>query len=104
MNIKKSYISKDFLLYYMTYWVEEKEKKVHGKVYIIKDRCKQCGFCIEFCPQGVLQQSEEFNAKGYHPPKLVETETKKCVGCGFCQMICPDFAIFVEREEEEDEK
>ena len=84
----------------MNYLAEKKEKQIHAKVFIIKDRCKECGFCIEFCPEGVLKVSEEFNSKGYHPPKLVETETKKCIGCGFCSMICPDFAIFVENEEE----
>ncbi|MCD6481219.1 MAG: 4Fe-4S binding protein, partial [Thermoplasmata archaeon] len=42
----------------MSYWQSQKLKPPHGKVYIIKDRCKGCGFCIEFCPQGVLQESE----------------------------------------------
>ncbi len=83
----------------MGFAMAEKKTQVHGKVFIIKDRCKECGFCIEFCPEGVLQKSEEFNSKGYHPPKLVETETNKCIACGFCSMICPDFAIFVEKEE-----
>ena len=67
----------------MKYWVKKELKPPHGKVYIIKDRCKVCGFHIEFCPQYVLQESEEVNAKGYHPPKLVETDDKKCIGCGF---------------------
>jgi len=85
----------------MGFAIEGKEAQVHGNIFIIKDRCKECGFCIEFCPEGVLQKSEKFNSKGYHPPELVETETKKCIACGFCSMICPDFAIFVEKEENE---
>jgi 2-oxoglutarate ferredoxin oxidoreductase subunit delta len=36
--------------------------------------------------------SEEFNSKGYHPPKVVKSE--ECVNCNLCEMICPDFAIF----------
>ena len=39
-----------------------------GIVYIIEDRCKGCGYCIEFCPRQVLEFSTGFNAKGYHPP------------------------------------
>jgi 2-oxoglutarate ferredoxin oxidoreductase subunit alpha len=82
-----------------TYIIKQDEKarkwKVpHGELYIIKDRCKGCGFCIEFCPKKVLVESKEFNAKGYHPPELQEDETKKCINCGFCSMICPEFAIF----------
>ena len=36
----------------------------HGIVHIIDDRCKGCGFCIEFCPQGTLEISSRTNAKG----------------------------------------
>ncbi len=64
-----------------------------GKVYIIDERCKGCGFCIEFCPRNVLAESERYNTKGYHPPEVVEPE--ECVHCSLCELICPDFAIFV---------
>ena len=63
-----------------------------GELHIIKDRCKGCGFCVEYCPRGVLELSQEFNAKGYHPPQAVEED--KCVNCGLCELICPEFAIF----------
>lgn len=66
-----------------------------GDVYIIKERCKGCRYCIEFCPQGVLKESEEFNAKGHHPPMMKEDPPLKvCNGCGFCTLICPEFAIY----------
>ncbi len=87
----------------MKYWTKEELKPPQGTVYIIKDRCKGCSFCIEFCPQEVLKESEEFNAKGYHPPKLVETE-KNCIGCGFCALVCPEFAIFTEKNSQKDEE
>jgi 2-oxoglutarate ferredoxin oxidoreductase subunit delta len=69
-----------------------KIKYPHGKVHIIDDRCKECGFCIEFCPKKVLEKSTKFNAKGYHPPIVKDEDA--CVSCGLCEIICPDFAIF----------
>ena len=66
----------------------------HGIVHIIDDRCKGCGFCIEFCPQGALELSSRTNAKGYHPPQVISDG--KCVNCGLCALLCPDFAIYIE--------
>ena len=63
-----------------------------GSVQIVVERCKACGFCVEFCPTHVLALSSAFNAKGYHPPYMVNPE--KCSGCDLCGMYCPDFAIF----------
>ncbi len=76
--------------------------KRRGIVYLVKDRCKGCGFCIEFCPMGVLKPSKDFNAQGYHYPILVEEPPNKvCIACGFCTVICPEFAIYAEPMEEE---
>ena len=63
-----------------------------GSVQIVVERCKACGFCVEFCPSHALALSSAFNAKGYHPPYLIQPE--KCSGCDLCGMYCPDFAIF----------
>jgi len=63
-----------------------------GDVHILADRCKGCGFCVEYCPRQVLEMSREFNRKGYHPPEIVDS--RACVNCGLCEMICPEFAIF----------
>lgn len=63
-----------------------------GTVQIVVERCKACGFCVEFCPTKALALSTAFNAKGYHPPYMVHPE--KCSGCDLCGMYCPDFAIF----------
>jgi 2-oxoglutarate ferredoxin oxidoreductase subunit delta len=63
-----------------------------GRVSIVVEHCKSCGFCVEFCPSHVLALSSAFNSKGYHPPHVVHPE--KCSGCDLCGMYCPDFAIF----------
>jgi len=69
-----------------------------GRVSIVVERCKACGFCVEFCPTHVLALSSAFNSKGYHPPHVVHPE--KCSGCDLCGMYCPDFAIYGARTPE----
>ncbi|MBI9076116.1 MAG: ferredoxin family protein [Desulfatibacillum sp.] len=71
-----------------------------GIVHIIKERCKGCGYCIEFCPKEVLEFSKEFNQKGYHPPRVKKPDD--CVNCHYCEIICPEFAIYsIEAEQEQ---
>jgi 2-oxoglutarate ferredoxin oxidoreductase subunit delta len=82
---------------------KETIKQVHTEIHLIKDECKGCGYCIEYCPRKVLEESDEINARGVHPPKVVEES--KCINCGFCTAVCPDFAIFVvEKPNEKDMK
>jgi 2-oxoglutarate ferredoxin oxidoreductase subunit delta len=69
-------------------------KVPRGVVRIIVERCKGCGFCVEYCPKDVLVMAAEFNKKGYHPPKVIKDG--ECVNCNLCEMICPEFAIFSE--------
>ena len=69
-----------------------KGRKFRGQIFIDWDRCKGCGFCIEFCPPKILAFSSEFNSHGYHPPCLVKEDA--CTGCDLCGLYCPDFAIY----------
>jgi 2-oxoglutarate ferredoxin oxidoreductase subunit delta len=80
----------------------EKHKPQPGEIHIIPDRCKGCGWCIEYCPRDVLELSEEFNAKGYHPPRVKNEED--CVNCKLCTLICPDFSIFVLSKDEQEQE
>ena len=73
----------------------------HSQIYIIPERCKGCRFCIEFCQQHILYQSNEMNSKGYHTVEV--TDNNKCNGCNTCSMMCPEFAISVITEEAEEE-
>ena len=86
----------------MSYYGDVKPKI--GVVHIDKNRCKGCAFCVEYCPKDVLELSEEFNVKGYHPPFIKKEDD--CCYCQLCETICPEFAIFVtlKKEEEEGEK
>ena len=87
----------------------EKDKKQYqprifkGTVHLVRERCKGCAFCIEYCPKKILEESEEFNEKGYHYP--IVTDDELCVNCKVCEDICPEFAIFsITREDQAKEK
>ena len=62
-----------------------------GIVHIVEERCKGCGYCIEYCPQQVLEFASTFNSKGYYPPTV---KLDNCLNCHYCELLCPEFAIF----------
>jgi 2-oxoglutarate ferredoxin oxidoreductase subunit delta len=90
----------------MKYWRKpldsEKYSTPKGDIHIIPDRCKGCGFCIEFCPNEVFTESEKFNVKGYHPPEINDGD--KCIGCRLCELICPEFSIYIVLPEDVEEE
>ncbi len=65
---------------------------------IDRERCKGCGYCVEFCPREALKMSDELGPKGYTLAKVADTN--KCLGCGLCEIICPEFAIRLEQGED----
>lgn len=71
-------------------------KVPQGQVFVIPGRCKGCGYCIEFCPKGVLEDSTDINAKGYHYPVVKRDEGYHCIHCQFCNLVCPEMAIYTE--------
>jgi len=81
---------------------EKKTKPLKAEIYLISDECKGCGYCIEFCPKKVLEESQDINARGVHPPRIVDES--KCALCGFCTAVCPDFAIYVTEKPSKEEK
>lgn len=64
-----------------------------GVVHVIEERCKECSYCIAYCPAEVLEYSAETNDRGYHFPVVAEGKETACVLCKFCDLICPEFAI-----------
>ena len=90
----------------MKYWRKpldlDRVKIPTGEVHILRERCKGCAFCVEYCPNDILVLSSDFNSKGYHPPVVAEPED--CVHCQLCEMLCPEFAIFCVLKEKEKEE
>jgi len=66
----------------------DKVKPPEGEVHLIKDRCKGCGLCIEYCPKKVLEESDEINARGVHPPKVPKKRRKKRAKNDCCHIDC----------------
>lgn len=79
--------------------VIDREKQI-ADVYVIPERCKECSYCWEYCPEDVLAMSDNINSKGYHYPMIAEGKEHACVACSMCLNICPEFAIFTKVREE----
>ena len=72
-----------------------------GFIRIDRDLCKGCGLCIEACPKGSIEISENLNLKGYHPAEYTEDEgsnDRVCTGCTLCAKRCPEEIISGEQK------
>lgn len=63
------------------------------EVILNTEYCKECGYCEEVCGVGTFGYADFFNAKGYRPEEVKNSDC--CVGCFKCYFACPDFAIDV---------
>lgn len=93
--IKESKINHDQGNIWRTPVNYERFPKPKGKIHIFPERCKECNYCTNYCPNEVLERSTSVNVYGYHPVRVKKGKEDSCVACGMCQTICPDFAIFV---------
>ncbi len=69
-----------------------KNEEVTDKLVIIKDWCKGCGICVNFCPKKVLTLKNE---------KVEIEDINKCIECGQCELRCPDYAIYLRGKKNE---
>ena len=76
--------------------VPKKKMVDRPRPVINKDNCTGCEYCIDYCPENVL----ELRRMGKHEPAtqlagrvshLVGEKT--CIGCALCAEICPHDAI-----------
>ena len=68
---------------------------IKGRVEVDPELCKGCGLCVAFCPQAVLELTDEANSKGYKTVWPMHPE--KCTGCTICAQMCPDIALVIWR-------
>ncbi|HEY1199233.1 MAG TPA: 4Fe-4S dicluster domain-containing protein [Thermoplasmata archaeon] len=70
----------------------------HGTVHVIEGRCKECNFCVTFCPEEVLEIADYYTPRGYRPARVKAGKAGDCIACRFCEHVCPDYAIYVEED------
>lgn len=52
-------------------------------------RCRDCGICIEICPEGAIERVEINDNSGGDEEYEYRSDPDKCIGCGFCAGACP---------------
>ena len=67
-------------------------------VVINDSLCKNCGYCVKFCPKHILEMGKTRNKRGPFYP--VMTDADKCITCAICAMMCPEGAIDVSEGKE----
>lgn len=60
------------------------------------DRCKECHYCVKYCPKKILVNGDKINKQGYYTP--VVTDMEECIGCSTCGRVCPEGAIEVVKD------
>jgi 2-oxoglutarate ferredoxin oxidoreductase subunit delta len=62
-----------------------------GEIRVVTERCKSCGYCIKFCPKGVLTIGDKVNSMGYE--YVTPSNMEACISCCICGRMCPEGAI-----------
>jgi 2-oxoglutarate ferredoxin oxidoreductase subunit delta len=60
-------------------------KKVRKLPVFDLKRCKRCGICSHFCPEGAIVDVDNGTPVLKYP--------EKCTSCGLCEDMCPDWAV-----------
>jgi len=65
------------------FWCQNPESQMMvPQVLFYKDKCTNCGRCVEVCPTGASGLSDMSS----------EVDRDKCIGCGKCVEVCPNEA------------
>ena len=65
------------------------------QVTIRAESCKSCGYCVKFCPEGVLAVGTRGQIPRRATPIVAAAHPESCIGCAICARMCPDAAIEV---------
>lgn len=47
------------------------------------DRCKECHYCVKFCPKKIIAAGDKINKQGYYTPVIENME--ECIGVRLVQ-------------------
>jgi len=82
--------------------VVTRAEKRRGELVVLPTRCKGCGLCVETCPKDVLALEGVPSGTAFRTVRAVRPEN--CILCRRCEHGCPDFAIYIIKDQEEDEE
>lgn len=66
-------------------------------VKIDTDKCKECLYCINFCPAKVMELGEKLNSHGYYTAEFKNAENAS--RAEFAATVCPEAAVSVYKDE-----